>query len=257
MYDKVGLYDTLRDVICEKQSARAITQCWQKLEGIDQYMLRFLENHDEQRIASALFATNPMRAIPAMAVSAYLHQGPVMLYNGQEVGEDACGASGYSGDDGRTSIFDYWAMPQHQQWMNDGAFDGLLLSESQKQLRQAYVELLQNCEQPAIRSGLFYDLMWANEDNSMFDSNMVYAFLRYSAVQQLLVVCNFDANSQDVNVVLPPDALNVLHVPRPLRMIFCNLQTQVEKTIGTEELVSEGLSIPIQAFGYVVMAIEY
>jgi glycosidase len=126
LYDKVGLYDCLRKIMEGHGSVKDITRCWQEdTGGLSSKMLRFLENHDEQRIASKSFAHNPWTAIPAITVSATLSDGAVMLYFGQEVGEPAAGLSGFSGDDGRTTIFDYWGVPEHQKWMNDGKFDGV------------------------------------------------------------------------------------------------------------------------------------
>src|SRR3546814_19778092 len=96
--------------------------------------LSFLENHDEERIASAGFAGNPLYAQPAMVVSATISGGPIMLYFGQEVGEPGKGNEGYGGEDNRTTIFDYWGVPEHQKWMNNGKFDGGGLSTTQKDL---------------------------------------------------------------------------------------------------------------------------
>ena len=104
LYDKVGLYDTLKNIIRHNASTTSITNCWQVLDGLDAHMLRFLENHDEVRFASGEFAGNTEAAIPAMMVSACMHTGPVMIYNGQEAGEPAQGETGFSGDDGRTTI---------------------------------------------------------------------------------------------------------------------------------------------------------
>ena len=125
-----GLYDTLRGITCCGDSASRLTESWQKLDGIDSRMLRFLENHDEQRIASRFFAGNPRKAIPAMIVTATLNQGAVMVYFGQELGEPADGATGFSGDDGRTTIFDYYNVPQFQKWFNNGNADCSQLADS-------------------------------------------------------------------------------------------------------------------------------
>jgi hypothetical protein len=108
------------------------------LEGLDARMLRFIENHDEVRLASMAFAGDAKVAIPAMTLVATMNRGPVMIYGGQEVGEPAQGESGFSGDDGRTTIYDYFAMPEHQKWMNNGKFDGGGLSADQTLLRQFY-----------------------------------------------------------------------------------------------------------------------
>jgi glycosidase len=208
LYDKVGLYDTLKNILTENGSARMITGCWQMLEGIDRHMLRFLENHDEVRLASRFFTENPLAGIPAMTVAAALNTGPVMIYSGQEVGEAAAGASGFSGDDGKTTIYDYFNIPEHQKWMNGGAFDGGKLSQSQKVLRDFYRKILTLCKSsPAISRGRFYDLMWANGQHTEFDKDKVYAFLRYNVEQALLILVSFDkTQKQKVRVKIPEHA---------------------------------------------------
>ncbi|MEL7147355.1 MAG: alpha-amylase family protein, partial [Bacteroidota bacterium] len=123
LYDKVELYDTLKSIIRNGATTDHLTQIWQRQEGISDNMLTFLENHDEQRIPSPDFAGDPWKAVPAMVLSATMHRGPVMIYFGQEVGEPGIGSEGFSGPDGRTTIFDYWGVPEHQKWMNESKFD--------------------------------------------------------------------------------------------------------------------------------------
>ena len=205
LYDKVGFYDTLRNIITSNASTHAITDCWKRLQGLDAYMLRFLENHDEQRIASRFFAQDPWKAIPAMMLAATMNTNPVMLYFGQEVGENAASATGFSGDDGRTSIFDYCHVPQHQRWMNNGAFDGGLLSENDRKLRDVYSEILQLCRSSeTIKNGAFYDLMWANPHITR-----QYLYLRHTETEILLFCLNFDPQPVEINVIIPPDVFNI------------------------------------------------
>ncbi len=253
LYDKVGLYDTLIDVLQGDQSAKSISDCWQQLQGLDRNMLRFMENHDEQRLASRFVVGDALRAIPAVAVSAFMHQGPLMIYNGQEVGEKGEGPCGFSGDDGRTTIFDYWNMPEHQKWMHDGLFDGALLTDEQKELRQSYEEINLLCSQPAISRGLFYDIMWQNNDNQQFDSDKVYAFLRYSKEQQLLIVCNFDSVAKKLAVQVPAHAFQTLDIPRPIKLRFEPLKGKAVGDIGSEELIHDGLQLVLPAWNYVVL----
>ncbi|MGI4833031.1 MAG: alpha-amylase family glycosyl hydrolase [Janthinobacterium lividum] len=209
LYDKVGLYDGLRRLMRQEGNVADITHVWQtESAGFGSHMLRFLENHDEQRIASQDFATDPRRAIPAMAVSATLGSGPVMLYFGQEVGEPALGAEGFSSADGRTSIFDYWGVPEHQKWMNQGKFDGARLSENQRQLRDFYGRLLRLAgSSEAIRAGRFYELQEANKISPGYDPSKLYAYLRYSQGQQVLVVVNFSGSqTYTPTLTIPPAA---------------------------------------------------
>ncbi len=211
LYDKVGLYDTLRLVTAGEVHARNITQDWQKLDGLDPYMLRFMENHDEQRIASAQFAGNARAGWPAMAVSALMNMGPVMIYSGQESGEPGSGETGFSGDDGRTSIFDYCSMPEHLKWVNEGKYDGGSFSTEQKKNYNFYTRLLNLCHHEAFRLGYFYDLMWCNDDNEFFNGKYIYTFLRYYEDRAFLVVANFHKEKAlKLKIKLPHDALKLM-----------------------------------------------
>ncbi|WP_231501415.1 alpha-amylase family glycosyl hydrolase [Hymenobacter swuensis] len=193
LYDKVGLYDGLRRLMRGEGTTEDITKVWkEESRGIANHMLRFLENHDEQRIASKDFAGNPRAAIPAMTVSATLATGPVMLYFGQDVGEPAHGSEGFSGEDGRTTIFDYWGVPEHQKWMNGGKFDGGRLSPEQRQLHDFYARLLTLTSQSdAIRRGRFYELQDANNLDAQYNQRQLYTYVRYTGKQKLLIVVNF------------------------------------------------------------------
>lgn len=250
LYDKVQLYDTLRAVVEGRSDLRHITDIWQYLRGKNHHMLRFLENHDEQRIASRFFAGAPEKAKPALVVSALLHSGPVMVYFGQEVGEPAEGASGFSGDDGRTTIFDYWSVPEHQKWVNNLAYDGKQLSQNQLALRGFYSKVLNLSHQPAIAAGFFYDLHPHNRYFTQGYHDQVYAFLRFNAEQKLLVVTNFDANnSQQFNLKIPSTAIDAMGLSRSESYRLKDLlmsDTQLQMDAGAV-VISEGESgIPIR-----------
>lgn len=211
LYDKVGLYDTLRAVMCGHASAASISHCWQALEGIQRNMLNFLENHDEQRIASDFFAGGPLPGIPATIVSATMNTNPFMLYAGQELGERGMDEEGFSGRDGRTTIFDYWSVETLRNWVNGKRFDGAKLSPAQRALRSTYASILNAARtEPVITRGLFYDLMYANIKNPYFNADRQYAFLRKWANEVLLVVANFDRAEQSVLVNIPEDAFQAL-----------------------------------------------
>lgn len=211
LYDKVGLYDTVRAVMCGQQPASQISNCWKSVEDIQSHMLNFLENHDEQRIASDFFAKDARLGIPGMIVSAAMNTNPVMIYCGQELGEPGMDEEGFSGRDGRTTIFDYWSIQRLRDWNNGGRFDGVRLDPSAQQLRRTY-QLLLNAvrSEQVITQGQFYDLMYANAHNPRFDSNRQYAFLRKYQNEVLLVVANFDRAEQRVWVNIPVDAFKTL-----------------------------------------------
>ncbi|MDD4115461.1 MAG: alpha-amylase family glycosyl hydrolase [Massilibacteroides sp.] len=207
LYDKVGLYDTLRGIVCRQTPATQITDCWKAVEGIQEHMLNFMENHDEQRVASDFFAGNAFAALPAMIVATLMNTNPVMIYNGQELGERGMDEEGFSGRDGRTSIFDYWSMSSVRNWLNG------TLSEEQKKLRTTYATLLNIAQnEKAVFQGTFYDLMFANETNPDFDCRNQYAFLRKEEKEALLVVVNFAKEEKEIRLNIPQDAFLFLHI---------------------------------------------
>ncbi len=213
LYDKVDLYDTIRDVICQRKPTSDITFCWQRIDGIQANMLNFLENHDEQRIASDFFAGNPVKAIPGMIVSATMNTNPVMIYAGQELGERGMDKEGFSGVDGRTTIFDYWSVDSIRNWRNGGVFDGKQLTDEQKELRKFYIKLIQVCrKEEAIGKGSFFDIMYANYQNKGFDSTKQYAFVRSYKKEVILVVANFADTEASVTINIPREAFNFVGV---------------------------------------------
>lgn len=215
LYDKVGLYDTLRAIVCGHESATAITRCWQSLGGIEQRMLNFLENHDEQRIASDFFAGVPWKAIPALIVAACMNTNPMMVYFGQELGERGMDHEGFSGCDGRTTIFDYWSVDTIRRWRNGGKFDGRMLTDDEKRLQAAYRRVLTLCrEEKAISQGQFFDLMYANIGGWRFNEHRQFTFLRKYGNEVLLFVINFDPVPAEVAVNIPSHAFSFLQIPQ-------------------------------------------
>jgi glycosidase len=210
LYDKVLLYDTLRQLINHERKTSDIHQVQQRLGGINHHMLHFIENHDEQRAASRFFAGDPWKAAPAMLISATIDRGPVMIYFGQEVGEPGLGTEGFQGDDGRTTIFDYWGVPEHQKWMNGGKFDGALLSAEQKQLRQFYTDVLTLAgKNPALTHGQYLDITNHNINVGNFNDK-VHAFLRYHDTEKLLIVTSFNDKDMEAKIQIPEDAATAI-----------------------------------------------
>ena len=211
LYDKVGMYDYLRGVTSKNWAAEGITMQWQSVDDIRDRMLYFLENHDEQRIASGFFCGRGMCAEPAMIVAATLGTNPVMVYAGQELGEKGMDAEGFSGMDGRTTIFDYWGVKSLQSWANHGKFDGANLDEEQKTLRAFYRQLLRIARsEKAITLGDMYDLTYAQGEG--FNKHEQYAYIRKYKKQTLLVVLNFDDRQVDMQVRIPQEAFEHLQL---------------------------------------------
>lgn len=214
LYDKVGLYDTLRNVICGYAPAAAITNCWQSIDDIQKHMLNFLENHDEQRIASDFFAGEPEKSKPGLLVSCCMNTNPFMIYSGQELGEKGMDTEGFSGCDGRTTIFDYWSIPTICEWMKNA--DSLTLEQKRlKEFYQKVISLAKN--EKALNEGTFYDLMYVNYDNECgFNSDKQYAFLRKKGKEMILIVANFDCNQVKTGIRIPEHAFDFFKLKRGL-----------------------------------------
>jgi glycosidase len=210
LYDKVGMYDCLRDVICDRRPASSITYYWQHLDDIRPHMLYFLENHDEQRIASDFFCRNGMKAIPAIIVAALMGSNPLMVYSGQELGERGMDAEGFSGCDGRTTIFDYWCIDTIRR----GYFDRRHLTQDEMHLQLKYQQILHIANrEAAVREGEFFDLMYVNPQTWKFNPRHEFAFLRKFEDEVLLVVVNFGADRVNTSVNIPAHAFDFLGLP--------------------------------------------
>ncbi|REH01078.1 alpha-amylase family glycosyl hydrolase [Flavobacterium aquicola] len=208
LYDKVETYDKLKDIIQQKTPPDGLSYIQSGLADIDVHMLKFLDNHDEQRLASPEFAGSAEKGKPMMVVSAVITSAPIMIYFGQEVGE-AGNENGGFGSHSRTSIFDYVGVPNHQRWMNDGAFDGGKLTQSEKELRDFYKRLLSfSAKSPAVM-GQFQDLQEVNRQAGHgYDPNHVYSFTRWSENQKLIVLTNFSSEvTNTFELKIPADII--------------------------------------------------
>lgn len=204
LYDKVNLYDTLKGIECNNMSAAQLSSCWQRVDGIGDLMLNFLENHDEVRFASREFADNPAKAVPFLVVSAMISRGPFMIYYGQELGEMALDNEGFAGDNNRSTIFDYWSYDTLRRWYDNGRCSTRRLTPHEKWLRSVYSRVLNLCNSlEAVREGNFFDLMYVNLRNPKFDPHRQFAFIRYSDSEAYLFVVNFDSKAANIGVNIP------------------------------------------------------
>lgn len=202
LYDKVGMYDTMRSVICHHAPTSAISNAWQQTDDIREHMLYFLENHDEQRIASDFFAADGRKGVPAMIASVLMQQNPFMLYAGEEYGERGMDREGFSGNDGRTTIFDYWSVDTLCR-----AAQKKLTADEQQLFDIHKKTMLIARKEKAVSDGAFFDLMYVNGH-----LQRQYAFLRKADNDLLLVVTNFDDQDVDIDVNLPAHAFDYLKI---------------------------------------------
>ena len=212
LYDKVNLYDTLRGIMCSNVSAARLTSAWQTVDGIQTHMLNFLENHDEQRFGSPQYAGNPALVLPSLVASSMMSTGPMMIYMGQELGEQALESEGFSGADGRTTIFDYWSLSTLRRWLADVGGQTSLTAREQW-LRRLYRTVLRACnEEAALREGAFFDLMYVNYDNPTVNPHRHYLFLRCQGREVIVAALNFGAEKASMSINIPQHALDILGI---------------------------------------------
>ena len=240
LYDKVGMYDTLRAVTCNQQSAHAITGAWQQTDDIRQHMLYFLENHDEQRIASDFFAGDGRKGIPAFIVSALLQQNPLMIYFGQEYGERGMDKEGFSGQDGRTTIFDYWSVDTIVRAANRK------YTIREKYIYDMYRKVMTLAQtEKTITQGEMFDLMYANGH-----LQRQYAFLRKAGTEALLVIANFAETDTTVNVNIPAHAFDYLGLSEKNSQVT-DLLTDTKARLHFKR--DEAVSVEVPKTGAVVL----
>ena len=244
LYDKVRLYDTLGGILRGQTAADELTHCARSVEKFPEKMLSFLENHDEERLAADLFVGDALAALPAMIICATLSRGPVMIYFGQESGEPAAGNAGFAGERGRTSIFDYCGVPEHQKWYNKGKCDGALLTPLQKKLRFFYSQLLNFVKSSdAIRNGSFYDLQYKNRHHQSegYDERYIYSYIRHSKTEKLLVIVNFNkTEGYHVHLRIPPEALKEAGLSSKRELVFTDVFDEATNfTIHTDKIYRE------------------
>lgn len=201
LYDKSGVYDIMRAVLCEGLSARALSRNWQSLGGEQEKMLNFLENHDEQRLASPFFAGCPQKAYAALAFEALFNDAAFMLYAGEELGEDA-----REGSDGRTSIFN-WSHPRTLLQLHSHLHGGVPLGAEEQAVLDRYREILTLKGTVPFDGGACHDLCYCNQASEGFDADRHFAFLRYGPEAAALVFCNFSGSPASAAIHIPEGLL--------------------------------------------------
>ena len=225
LYDKSGIYDTLRAIVEKNakdsgvpvedwQSAKRITWNWQSLGDLQPYMLNFLENHDEQRFASDFFGCDARNSYAALYTALCMNNAPFMLYAGEEVGERGMDNEGFSGRDGRTSIFDWWAPSSLTRLYKYIHGEKKALTPEEETMLDTYRKALKfAAEDNAVSKGTFYDLCYCNYASDGFNPDRHFAFLRDFEDETLLIVCNFSKNDADMKISIPEHAFNWMKMP--------------------------------------------
>lgn len=214
LYDKSGFYDSVRSVVEGRGTARSITWNWQFLQGLQPKMLNFLENHDEQRFASDFFGRDAGRTFAALAAGLFLNTAPFMLYFGEEIGERGMDAEGFSGLDGRTSIFDWWnigSICRLREYIHTG--EGLNDNESYL-LERWRSALMMKAYDDVVAKGALYDLNYCNEGSFGYNPDRHFVFLRSFGGRTLLFALNFSDSDVRMDVHIPTEAFSSLGINR-------------------------------------------
>ena len=236
LYDKSGLYDTVRTVVEKNvndngmpvelwQSATGITRNWQFLGDLQPYMLNFLENHDEQRFASDFFGKDARNTYAPLYVSLLLNTAPFMIYFGEEVGERGMDEEGFSGCDGRSTIFDWWsigAVRRLRKVIASGAYstldpaviaeNGLSKEEAEVFCRFAEATRFASADE-AVKQGTTYDLCYCNAGSAGFDKDRHFVFLRDHLDHTILVAANFSNREATMEITIPDHAFEWMGIP--------------------------------------------
>ena len=236
LYDKSGLYDTLRTVVEKNvndngmpvelwQSATGITRNWQFLSDLQPYMLNFLENHDEQRYTSDFFGKDNSNAFAPLFVSLYLNTAPFMIYFGEEVGEKGMDEEGFSGKDGRTTIFDWWSIGSVRRLrkvIRNGEYESMspskLTKAGMKPEEAAFFcrfaqAMRFAASDEAVRRGTTYDLCYCNYSSDGFNKDKHFVFLRDFEEHTLLIAANFSQSECRMNITIPSHAFEWMGIP--------------------------------------------
>ncbi|MCY1720773.1 alpha-amylase family protein [Prolixibacteraceae bacterium Z1-6] len=238
LYDKVELYDTLKHIMQGHGSTDHLTAIYDGLKDIEHHMLHFLENHDEQRIASNDFAGSAEKGKPAMVVSTCLSTSPTMIYFGQNVGEPGDENMGF-GSETRTSIFDYCGVPAHQRWMNNGTFDGGQSTPVEKELHTFYKRLLKFSAHSAALMGEYREIHSYNRKNTKGYTDKIFSFVRWNEDEQLIIVSNFDDSGHKFQLKLDEETVKELK----LKNGKCILTDQLSGNPNFELQVEDGTAI--------------
>lgn len=208
LYDKVELYDTLKNIIQGRGYTDHIAGIQNGLADIEHHMLHFLDNHDEQRIASPEFAGDARKGMPMMVISATISTSPTMIYFGQELGEDGSENMGF-GSHSRTTIFDYASVPTIVRWRNGGKYDGGQLSKDEKELRDFYKRLLNFSTGSDALMGKYAEIQTANRNETKSYDKNIFSFVRWSDKQKLIIVSNLDAKQNSkFNLIIPANIIS-------------------------------------------------
>ena len=224
LYDKSGMYDTIRAIVQKNtddsgvpveawQSTRKITWNWQSLGDLQPYMLNFLENHDEQRFASDFFGKDAGNVFAALYASLYFNRASFMIYSGQEVGERGMYQEGFSGKDGRSTIFDWYTSDKVRKLWRYIHGDMKALDRKDVALLERYRSALtQATGNRAVISGSTYDLCYCNLSSDGFCVDRHFAFLRDCGDDTVLVACNFSNVDAEMELSIPEHAFQWLEL---------------------------------------------
>jgi len=231
LYDKVGFYDSIKHVMQGHGWTDHLPIVQKEVNDIEHHMLHFLENHDEQRIASPDFAGAADKGKPAMVVSTTISTSPTLLYFAQELGEPGAESAGF-GSPTRTSIFDYIGVPSLQRWMNHKKFDGAQLSKQEEELRSFYQKLLTFTVQSDALMGNYQEIHFYNKDQNPNYDHRIFSFSRWSDNEQLIIISNFDESKYyDLDLIIPEGLISKWQLENGSYQVEDQLNSNTKETL--------------------------
>ncbi len=255
LYDKVALYDTIKHIMQGHGWTDHIVGIQDYKADIEHNMLHFLENHDEQRIASPDFAGSAEKGKPAMVVSATISTSPTMIYFGQEVGEAGAENAGF-GSPTRTSIFDYVGVPMHQRWVNNKKFDGGQSTQEEKELREFYKRLLNFTINSEALMGNYAEIHSYNRANVDNYSRKLFSFVRWSENEKLIIIANFDdLVNYDLDLQIPSEIITTWKLKDGSYVVKDQLYGQISEKMTVKNGIGE-LKIKLDTLTSLIFKVE-
>lgn len=255
LYDKVELYDTLKHIMQGHGSTDNLVAVQEGLADIEHHMLHFLENHDEQRIASPDFAGSAAKGKPAMVLSATISTSPTLVYFGQEVGEPGAENAGF-GSPTRTSIFDYIGVPHHQRWVNNKQYDGGQLREEEKELRSFYQRLLNFTINSQALMGKYQEIHRHNRQHTPNYNHRVFSYVRWAGEDKLVILTNFDdAATYEFDLKIPASVIASWELQDGTYSLHDQLNTEKSATLRVADGQGE-IAIKLDALESLILKLK-
>jgi hypothetical protein len=147
-----------------------------------------------------------------------MNTAPFMIYFGEEVGEKGMDHEGFSGLDGRSTIFDWWSIgsvrrlrklisSNSYKTLDVDAVTEAGLNRNEAETFCKFAEAVRFASSDdAVKYGTTYDLCYCNSNSDGFDINRHFVFLRDHNDHTILVAANFSNQETTMSITIPEHA---------------------------------------------------